>query len=300
MSSAVVDDRSVRSVVDPMARLMLLYDRGRWCEGPVWSTRHGGLVFSDVRANRIMRLGPDGQVLSMRDPSGFANGNALDAEGRLVTCAHLGRRVVRQEHDGGLTVLADRFAGRRLNAPNDLVVAHGAIWFTDPTFGLVEPEEGRMVPAEQRGRFVFRLDPDGDLAVVSDSFEQPNGLAFSPDGSVLYISDTSASLDPEGKREIRAFDVVDGRRLKGERVFATVPSGIPDGLKVDVDGRVYTATDAGAWIWQADGTPVGRIATPGICGNLAFGGPDGRRLFLCNGTDIHGIDLNVRGAAWRP
>ena len=287
------------AVVAAGARLVTLYDHGRWCEGPVWSRTLASLIFSDVRANRIERLEPAGDVSSWRDPSGYANGNALDRHGRLVTCEHLGRRVVRQESDGRLTVLADRFEGRPLNAPNDVVVASdGGIWFTDPTFGLELPEEGRQSIPQQRGRFVFRIDPAGSLEVVADGFEEPNGLAFSPDEAVLYVSDTSAALNPEGKREIRAFDVVGGRRLKGERLFASVPSGVPDGLKVDVDGRVYAATDAGARIWSPDGTPVGLIATPGTCGNLAFGGANGRRLHLCNGTHVHGIDLKVQGADW--
>ncbi|MDX7952677.1 SMP-30/gluconolactonase/LRE family protein [Lichenihabitans sp. Uapishka_5] len=207
--------------------------------------------------------------------------------------------MVRQEPDGGLTVLADRFNGKRLNSPNDLVVARdGAIWFTDPTYGLVQPEEGRQAAPELPGRYVFRLDPGGGLAVVADGFAQPNGLAFSPDERVLYVSDTGGALNPEGTREIRAF-AVDGGRLTGERLFARLPSGVPDGLKTDADGRLYAATDQGARVWAQDGTPLGLIATPATCGNLAFGGPDGRRLYLCNGSSIHSIPLKVRGAAWR-
>ena len=287
------------AVVAPGAKLVTFYDRGRWCEGPVWSRALASLVFSDVRANRIARLDATGEVTPWRDPSGYANGNAFDRQGRLITCEHLGRRVVRQEGDGRLTVLADGFEGKPLNAPNDVVVASdGGIWFTDPTFGLELPEEGRQAVPQQRGRFVFRIDPAGSLEVMADTFEEPNGLAFSADETILYVSETSAALNPEGKREIRAFDVVGGRRLTGERLFARVPSGIPDGLKVDADGRVYAATDAGVRIWSRDGAPVGLIATPGTCGNLAFGGADGHRLFLCNGTHIHGISVKVQEAGW--
>ncbi|WP_380780346.1 SMP-30/gluconolactonase/LRE family protein [Sphingomonas sp. R86520] len=283
------------------ARVQRVYDDGRWCEGPVWDRQGGTLVFSDVRKNRIMRLGDGGVAAAVRDPSNFANGNAFDASGRLLTCEHLDRRVVRQEADGRLTVLADRFEGRRLNSPNDLIVARdGAIWFTDPTFGIEQPEEGRQAASEQRGRFVFRIDPAGGIAKVADTFEQPNGLAFSPDERILYVSDASGGPDhPEGKREIRTFDVRDGRSLTGERVFATVPSGIADGLKVDSGGCVYAATDGGATVWTVAGDRLGVIATPGTCGNLAFGGTDGRRLFLCNGSSIHAVDLKVRGAGWR-
>lgn len=293
-------DAGLAAILKPGTRVRQVYDGGRWCEGPAWDRAKRALVFSDVRKNRLMCLGEGCDAQAIRDPPNFANGNAFDLAGRLVTCEHLGRRVVRQETDGRITVLADRFEGRRLNSPNDLVVARdGAIWFTDPTFGIEQPEEGRQAPSEQKGRFVFRIDRDGTLAKAADSFEQPKGIAFSPDQRILYVSDTSgAPGHEEGKREIRAFDVVDGRRLTGERVFASVPSGVPDGLDVDTLGRVYAATDAGATIWSASGARLGVIPTPATCGNLAFGGPDGRRLYLCNGTSIHAVDLMVRGSAW--
>lgn len=168
-------------ILSPQARVRQVYDGGRWCEGPAWDRRTRSLVFSDVRMNRIMRLEEGGAARAVRDPSGFANGNAFDAAGRLVTCEHLGRRVVRQETDGRITILADRFEGCRLNSPNDLAIARdGGIWFTDPTFGIEQPEEGRQAASEQHGRFVFRIDPDGSLAKVAGGFEQPNGIAFSP------------------------------------------------------------------------------------------------------------------------
>lgn len=283
-------------IVPPGAQVAEAFAGGKWCEGPAWDRRRGVLVFSDVRADRILTLAGDGTAATLRDPSNYANGNAFDREGRLVSCEHLGRRVARQERDGRITVLADRHLGRPLNSPNDVVVARdGSIWFTDPTFGLQQPEEGRMADSEQAGRFVFRIAPDGALAVAADGFEQPNGLAFSPDERVLYVSDTSGASRPEGKREVRAFDVRDGR-LSNERLFATVPSGVPDGLKTDERGRLYGATDRGATVWDVDGTLLGHIATPATCGNLAFGGPDGRRLYLCNGSAIHRIDLHTRGA----
>ena len=295
-AAIVAEDPGFAAVVDPAAPVATLYASGRWCEGPVWVPRLGALVFSDVRRNRMLRLGPDGPPAIQRDPSANANGNALDAEQRLVTCEHGNRRVVREEPDGRLTVLADRFEGRPLNAPNDVVVARdGAVWFTDPTYGIDNPEEGRPAPSEQRGRFVYRLDPDGGLAVASDSFVQPNGLAFSPDGTILYVSESSGGAGPEAKREIRAFDVIDGRRLARERVFARLASGAPDGLKVDVEGRLYAGTGEGARVWRPDGTPLGRIATPGPCANIAFGGRDGRRLFLCSGPAVLAVDLRARG-----
>lgn len=293
---SVLSGDRIGEIVASDARLVEVHRGGRWCEGPAWDRRRDALVFSDVRANRMLRLDADQRIETLRDPSNNANGNAFDDEGRLVTCEHLGRRVVRQEHDGSLTVLADRYQGKRLNSPNDVIVARdGAVWFTDPIFGIVQPEEGRLAESEQAGRFVFRLAPGDELRVVSDTFEQPNGLALSPDERTLYVSDTSSPGNVEGKHEIRAFDVRDGR-LSNERVFATVPSGVPDGLKVDTAGRVYAATDRGATIRDASGELIGHIATPATCGNLAFGGSDGRRLYLCNGSSIHAIDVLTRGA----
>lgn len=295
----IVVGEAMRDVVSPDATLDTIYEGGRWLEGPAWDRRHGALVFSDVKANRILRAEAGRRPMPWRDPSNNANGNVFDREGRLVTCEHLGRRVVRQEHDGRMTVLADRFGGRRLNSPNDLAVARdGAIWFTDPVFGITVPEEGERAEPEQPGRFVYRIDPGGAVTMVSDAFDQPNGIAFSPDGRTLYVSETGAGLNPEGPREIIAFDVVDGVRLAGRRRFARLDSGIPDGLAVDAGGRLYAATAQGAAVWSPQGEHLGHIATPATCGNIVFGGPDGRRLFLCATDKVHAIDLKVTGW-WR-
>lgn len=286
---------TMRDIVDPDTRMVTLYGDGRWLEGPAWDRRAGRLVFSDVKRNRIMALDDDGAV-PWRDPSNNANGNAFDREGRLVTCEHLGRRVVRQEHDGRLTVLADRYGSKRLNSPNDLAIApDGAIWFTDPVFGITVPEEGERAEPEQSGRFVYRIDPGGGLTVVADGFDQPNGIAFSPDARTLYVSETGAALNSEGPREIRAFDVIDGRTLARPRVLARLRRGIPDGLAVDRAGRIFAATAAGAQVWTPDGQWQGMIPTPRTCGNIAFGGRDGRRLFLCAADALHAIDLKTGG-----
>lgn len=288
---------TLSAVLDPAARVETLYDEGTWCEGPVWAPALGGLVFSDVRRNRMMLIREGGRAEPFREPSNNANGNTLDAQGRLITCEHRTSRVVRRETDGSLTVLVDRYAGGRLNSPNDVVVARdGALWFTDPSYGIDQAEEGEPRPSEQRGRFVFRLAPGGSLAVVTDRFVQPNGLAFSPDERILYVSESANREGAPG--EIRAFDVSDGR-LSNERVFATVPNGVPDGLKVDAEGRVYAGTGDGVRIWSAEGSPVGHIPTEGPCANIAFGGPDGRRLFVCAGKRVLAVETKVRGAATR-
>lgn len=284
------------AVLDPSATVETLYDEGEWCEGPVWAPSLGGLIFSDVRRNRMMLIREGGRAEVFREPSNNANGNATDTEGRLVTCEHRTSRIVRRETDGAITVLADRYDGGRLNAPNDVVVARdGAIWFTDPTYGIDQAEEGKPRPTEQKGRFVFRLAPDGTLAVATDRFVQPNGLAFSPEERVLYICESGTREGATG--EIRAFDVAGGQ-LSNERVFAAVPKGVPDGVKVDTEGRVYAGTGDGVRIWSAEGRAVGHIPTEGPCANLAFGGPDGRRLFLCAGKRVLAVETKVRGAAF--
>lgn len=301
-SAAVIqsDGPALAGLVDPAAVARTVHATGRWCEGPVWSPADGGLVFSDVRADRLMclRAGQPAEVL--RDPSGNANGNALDRQGRLLTCEHRGRALVRREADGRRTVLADRHEGRRLNSPNDVAVSRdGTVWFTDPVFGITQPDEGLQAEPEQRARNVFRLGTDGRLSVASDTFDQPNGIAFSPDFRTLYVSESGASLDPDGGgREIRAFDVSSDGRLQHERVFARLSTGVPDGLKTDEQGHVYAATADGIRIWSPAGESLGAIRTASACGNLAFGGADGRTLFICNGMHVLALPMRVRGAAW--
>lgn len=289
-------DPRFAAVVEPDARLRELYRDGRWCEGPCWAPDLGGLVFSDVRRNRMELLRDDGTVEAFRDPSDNANGNVLDAEGRLVTCEHRTRRVVRREADGSLTVLADRFEDEPLNSPNDAALApDGAIWFTDPVFGIRQPDEGLQAEPEQGARRVYRIDPTGRLDAMVDTLDQPNGIAFSPDGRTLYVAESGAALNPEGPRAIVAFAIqADGRPGEG-RTFAALDSGVPDGLAVDSTGRLYAACEDGVRIYAADGTWLGRIATPGPAANVAFGGADGTRLFVASGSSIHAIDLKARG-----
>lgn len=285
-------------IVGPDDQLKIIHSGGRWMEGPVWDRRLSRLVCSDVKSNQILSIAPGRAVTALRNPSNNANGNAFDREGRLISCEHLTRRVVRQEKDGRITILADRYEGKRLNAPNDLAVAaDGSIWFTDPVFGITVPDEGLPAEPEQRGRFVYRIDPSGKLAVVTDGLDQPNGIVFSPDERTLYVSDTGGALNAEGPREIRAFDVVDGVRLERGRRFARLAHGIPDGLTVDAAGRVYAATANGAAIWSPAGEPLGIIPTPLTCGNLEFGGREGRTLFLCATDRVFAIETKTKGWA---
>jgi len=280
----------------PGAKLETLYENGRWCEGPCWLPERGGLVFSDVRANRMNLLVAPGKVVPYRDPSANANGNVLDGEGRLVTCEHRNRRVVREEADGSLTTLADRFDGKRLNSPNDAALApDGAIWFTDPIYGIRQPDEGLMAEPEQAARRVYRIAPDGRLDARIDRLDQPNGIAFSPDGRVLYVSESGAALNPEGPSGIWAFAVsAEGEADEG-RLFAPIAPGVPDGLEVSQDGHVFAGCQDGVRVFDPDGRMVGRIPTPTASANLAFGGTDGQRLFITAGKAVFAIDLAVAG-----
>ncbi|WP_375408834.1 SMP-30/gluconolactonase/LRE family protein [uncultured Methylobacterium sp.] len=292
------DDPRFAAVIDPASRLRTVFAGGRWCEGPCFARDLGGLVFSDVRANRMMVISGDGQVRTFRDPSNNANGNVLDGQGRLVTCEHRGRRVMRRESDGRLTVLADSYDGKPLNSPNDVALGpDGAVWFTDPVFGITMPEEGVMAEPAQNARRVYRIDPLGRVQAMTEALGQPNGIAFSPDGRILYVSDTSAALkNSEGARTIVAFPVSGSGALPPPRVFATLDEGVADGLDVDEAGRLYAACFDGVRVFDPDGTLLGRIATATDAANLAFGGADGRRLFICAGPSVHAIDLKVRGA----
>jgi len=294
-----VDDPEMAAIVRPDAAWRTLYEGGLWCEGVCWAPALGGLVFSDVKRNRMAVVGEDGAVRPFRDPSNNANGNVLDAQGRLVTCEHRGRRVVRQEADGTLTVLAERFEGRRLNSPNDAALApDGAIWFTDPVYGITQPDEGIVAEPEQAARRVYRIDPaSGALEAMIEEIDQPNGLVFSPDGRTLYVSESGGGPNPEGGRAVMAFAVEDARRVGPGRVFAALDAGVPDGLAVDRDGRLYVAAQDGIRIHAADGRRLGRLATATATGNLAFGGPDGRRLFVAEGERVLALDLDVAGLA---
>ncbi|KQT53648.1 gluconolactonase [Methylobacterium sp. Leaf456] len=284
------------AILAPDAEVRTLYSDGEWCEGPVWVPSLSSLVFSDVRRNRMMRIPDGGTPVVFRDPSENANGNTIDGQGRLITCQHRTGRVVRQESNGSFTVLAERYRGGRLNSPNDAIVAgDGAVWFTDPTYGITQAAEGAPRPSEQAGSFVYRLAPDGTLAAVATDFHQPNGLAFSPDGRILYVAESGGAPDGSMPRTIRALDVAGGNLSNG-RVFARLESGVPDGLKTDTDGRLYSGTGEGVRVWSPDGTLLGRIPTEGPCANIAFGGPDGRRLYICAGPKVLAVETRVRGA----
>ena len=257
----------------------------RFLEGPVWSTAAGGLLFSDIPADRLWLWPETGGARVWREPSHHANGNTLDNRGRLLTCEHGTRRVTRTEADGRTTVLAERYRGRRLNSPNDIAVrADDSIWFTDPPYGI-DPEQ-----AELPGHYVFRLGPDGDLRVVADDLVKPNGICFAPDQHMLYISDTD-----DERRHLRRFEVAANGKLHASSVLATVTPGKADGFRVDCEGRIFTSAGDGIQVLSPDGALLGKILVPETPSNCAFGGVDLQTLYITARSSLYAVRLATAG-----
>lgn len=293
-----VADARLATLIDPGAALVRLSEGCVWAEGPVWLPLEQALEFSDIPNDRALRWTASGGTHVARQPNDHTNGNTLDREGRVVHCEHGNRRVARTEHDGRRIGMVSHHAGGRLNSPNDVVVTQdGAIWFTDPPYGILSDHEGHQAESEQSGCFVYRLDAgSGEPIVVIDTMHHPNGLAFSPDERILYVADTYAALQPDADRHILAFDVGADRAVSGGRVFARIDPGVADGLRVDVHGNVWTSAHDGIHIIAPDGHELGRILVPEITSNCVFGGPDGRRLFITASSSLYAIDVLVTGA----
>ena len=284
-------------------RVERLWTGGRWCEGPAWFAAHRTLVWSDIPNNRMLRYDEtNGTVGIFRQPANNANGNTVAREGRLITCEHLTRRVVRVEHNGAQTILADRWQGKRLNSPNDVVVrSDGSIWFTDPSYGILSDYEGQRAESEIGACNVYRIDPvSGAVDLMADDFVKPNGLAFSPDESILYIADTGASHDINGPRHIRAMRVAaDGQRLvasgEAQTVFAQCTNGMFDGFRVDQQGRLWASAADGVHAYASDGTLLGKIRIPEVVANVCFGGEKRNRLYICGTSSLYAVYLNSSG-----
>lgn len=263
----------------------------RWAEGGTYLPASRSLVWSDIPNDRQLRWDElTGEVGVFRSPAGYPNGSTLDGQGRLVTCEHGGRRVRRVEHDGSVSVVADRFEGRRFNSPNDVVVdRRGRVWFTDPSYGLLTDYEGFAAEEEVGGRHVYRVDPDGGCHRVTDDFVQPNGLALSLDERQLYVVDSE-------RRHLRVFDVTEDGRLEGGRVLADSTAGTFDGVRLDTAGRIWAAAEDGVHCLDPDGTLLGKLLLPEVAANLTFGGLKRNLLFVCASTSIYLLMLNVTGA----
>jgi gluconolactonase len=276
---SVVPSAAILDWLPAGAKVEKLAGGFQFIEGPVWVPAEGGyLIFSDINANRLIRWSPGTGPTTFRMPSGQANGNTLDAEGRLITCEHANRRVSRTEGNGTVVSLVDRFRGLAFNAPNDVAVkSDGTIWFTDPNYGA-----GQTQP----GRYVYRFHPSNGNATVTalvTNFDQPNGICFSPDESKLYVADSG------GPHHIRVFDVLSDNTLSTGRVFAVINPGVPDGLRTDAAGRLFSSAGDGVQIFAAAGALLGRILTPESPANLCFGGPGNEMLFITARTSLYGI-----------
>ena len=299
--SVVVIDDSFAKYKLPLAKVERIASGCRWAEGPVWFGDSGTLIWSDVPGDRMYRWDErTGASTTFRGPSNHANGNTRDRQGRLVTCEHGARRVSRTEHDGRIVTVCDSYKGKRLNSPNDIVCkSDGSIWFTDPSFGTLGFYEGAKVEAELPTN-VYRVDPAGKVSIVVEGLKQPNGLAFSPDESILYIVESRAE-----PRRIVAYDVIDGKTVKNPRTAIDAgPKGTPDGFRVDVDGNLWCGWGMGeagldgVHVFNADGKRIGRIDLPERCANLCFGGVHRNRLFMAASTSVYSLYVNTQGIGY--
>ncbi len=292
-------DPRFRRLFAGYVRVERLWTGAVWSEGPVWFPAGRYLVWSDIPSNRMLRWSEDsGQVSVFRAPSNNSNGNTIDNQGRLVTCEHLTRRVTRTEIDGSIAVVADRWQGKRLNSPNDVVVkSDDSVWFTDPSYGIDSDNEGERAEPEIDGCHVYRVDPGGAVERVIGDMLRPNGLAFSPDERLLYVADTGATHKENGPRHIRRYAVAaDGRSVSGGAVFAESNAGLFDGFRVDRAGRLWTSCDDGVECYDPDGTLIGKIRVPECVANVTFGGSKRNRLFICGTTSLYSVLLMTNGA----
>lgn len=298
----VVLDPRFEKVRDKNAAIERLYTGTRWAEGPAWNGAGRYLVFSDIPNNRQVRwLEEDGHVSNFRAPSNYSNGNTFDYEGRLLSCEHDTRRVVRFEHNGSITVLADQWKGKKLNAPNDIVVhPDGGIWFSDPGYGIMAAYEGHRDQLEIK-EAVYRIDKSGKMEMVTDEAEKPNGLCFSPDYKKLYLCDTGSA------QNVVVYDLVEGRSLRNRKLFTdmVLPGkghGAADGIRADAEGNIWAGSGwvgegyDGVQVFAPDGTRIGMILLPETCANLCFGGTKRNRLFIAASQSLYAVYVETTGA----
>ncbi|UGY08325.1 SMP-30/gluconolactonase/LRE family protein [Phyllobacterium pellucidum] len=296
------DERGFAGFFPEHAKLEQIATGLVWAEGPVWLNDIQELRFSDIPNNRMMTWSETNGVRVFRQPSQRANGHTLDRDGAMVSCEHGGRCVSRTGTDGAYEVLATHWQGKRLNSPNDVVVkSDGSIWFTDPPYGIISDYEGIRADREIDGNNVYRIDPDTRaVELVADDFDRPNGLAFSPDESVLYIADSGRAggfgfgFDDTRPHHVRALDVVDGRKLGKSRVVAVIDI-VPDGLRVDTEGLLWISAADGVHCYTPAGERLGRVLVPEVVANLTFGGPSKSRLFITATSSVYAVETRRQG-----
>ena len=291
------DDR-FRKLIHSNANIDLLASGLRWAEGPAYLAAGRYLIWSDIPNDRILRWDEiNGQVAVFEQPCRNHNGHSVDRQGRLIACEHRGRCISRYEHDGSRSILTDSYRGKRYNSPNDVVVkSDGSIWFTDPSYGIDSEYEGDAAAMEQDGRHVYRIDPDGTVTRVVDDMKQPNGLAFSPDESILYIADTGKTHFPDCEPKIRIYPVSDDGRALGEgKDFVFSDAGLFDGFRIDTYGNIWSSAGDGVHCFSPDGTLLGKIRIDEVVANVCFGGPKRNRLFICATTTLRSIYVDAQG-----
>ncbi len=294
-------DQRFNALLRADSRLECLASPARWAEGPVWLPGEDAVVFSDVKANRMYRWNRDGKITIFREQANYANGNTLDRQGRLISCEHGRRGVSRTDSDGVARILVDRFDGKRLNSPNDVVVkSDGSLWFSDPPYGIVGDAEGFKSESQIIGCYVYRFDPEtGEITAVATDVQRPNGLAFSPDESRLYVADMSIVDFPlQGRRHLLVYDVIEGRRLSNPRVLAQIEPGIPDGFRVDQCGNIFCSCEDGILVLAGDGQRIGKIGVPERVSNCTFGGPAQDELFITATTSLYRVRLATQGCQY--
>ena len=290
-------DDDFRRILGSAPNLKLLADDLTFAEGVCWVSLKNKVLVSDLPNNRIVSWSESEGFGIYREPSECSNGNTIDLEGRVISCLTRGRAVVREEHEGSMTMVADSFNGGKLTSPNDVVVkSDGSIWFTDPDYGFLHPELGHGdIPEQDRNR-VLRVDPDSsEVTMVSEDFDKPNGIAFSPDESVMYIGDTGRTHGEFRAHQLMAFDV-SGDTLENPRLFAEINPHVPDGFRTDVDGNIWIAAGDGIQIFNPNGDMLGKIHTPEVAANLSFGMSDSQTLFIGATSSIWSIELNTAGS----
>lgn len=294
----ILDERFKRSVKldEPVEKI---WTGGRWTEGPVYAPAFKSLVWSDIPNDRRLRWDETTRSVGIfsQGSGAYTNGSTMDRQGRMVWCEHGHRRVVRMEHDGSITSLAETYEGGRFNSPNDVIVkSDESVWFTDPAYGIESDYEGFQAEPEMDGEHVYRICPrTGQCTRVADDFTCPNGLAFSLDESKLYIADSGGTRYPSGEHHIRAFTVSPDGRLSGGAVFAECVNGFFDGFRLDNQGRIWTSAADGVHCYAPDGTLIGKIFIPEEVSNLCFGGPKRNRLFITASTSVYTVLLASSG-----